>query len=208
MPLLTTGAGAYPVSGGGYTLALDGTPTFNTSTGSFSVSFSTTLANDILIAWACNQAGPDNPTISDTSGLTWIQQGTKTNNITVWTALSTGILSSDTVTIGNAGGGVWFCVLAVSGAKTSSYMDGSITFSTGQPASITTANANDFILTILNGNGVNAADSGWNLLHASGSYPPGYTDGEYRIVSSTGTYSNPFGSASGSVAALAIKQGP
>jgi hypothetical protein len=199
----------YAGGGGGGGLAFDGSA-FSTTDVSPSLTITTTQPNDIIVLWGFCNSGADDPgtgAIGGTAGLTWTKQGTTANQMAVFTALAASALSGATISM-SIGGGAWLGACAVAGAKTSGYLDGSVVRGASLPASITTANANDFILTMCGGGGAFTADSGWSLLHAPSSWPPGYTDAEYRIASSAGTYSNPFGSSTGTWAAIAIEQGP
>lgn len=201
-----TGAGGSIRSGCSAVLALDGTPQTNSSgAATGSVTFSYT-ANDIVVAILATSSAADITSVSGGTGLSWlILPGFAANNngnsATGWYAVAASSQTSQTISYSD-GSASYMTVFAVSGANTSSPFDGNATKVSAEPSSITTTNANDFVFTwIFNTVASGFPDSTWTQIANVA-----FIASEYKIVSSTGTYTAAFNSTSGNVGSAAIKR--
>lgn len=144
-------------------LAMDGNAT---ASGGSAVSLTTTQTNDIIVLFIISGgAGPCNATqVSDTSGLTWItrlsdNKGTTSTSIGYVYAVSSGVLTADSITVSGGGGctSARTIAFAISGANTSSPFDsnGSLPGNSVQASGTSnsfvgsTTNANDMLLAMI-----------------------------------------------------------
>jgi hypothetical protein len=178
---------SYPptVSGGcSAVLALDGSGQSNTSTTTVSATITTTNTNDLIVAIVDDPGGT--PTIADTSSLTWTARTGSPfsgggHTTYVWTAPSSGTLSSDTITVTAAATFHTLNVFGISGSNTSSPFDGSLQQASPDPVSITTTNANDFVYAHSN-SGSSSPSPGTGLTNiVSGNFAASF----YAIFSAT-----------------------
>lgn len=192
-----------------------GHETTNSST-TTAVTISTSLPNDVLIAYATiNDAA--GTVITSTSGFTWTKRasgGTSPNFVEEWWAVAPSALSNEVVTSTHASAFCALIVFAVNGANTTNagtIFDGSAVTGTADPVSITTTNANTMIIGGFRGSTANpTADPAYVQMHDSS--VSGFTLVESQIVSSSGGYSvgpsgAPTGTTNGAVVD-AIRQGP
>jgi hypothetical protein len=127
------------------TLALDGSVTANASSGTSLAlpGLTTTKTNDVIVVFALvNSASGviSVSSIADTAGLTWTKRagaGVTSQPLEEWYAISSGILSSDviTVTLSAAVAFLTLSAFAVSGANTTSPWDANVSL----PATSSTA---------------------------------------------------------------------
>lgn len=169
-------------------LALDGSGSAsNGSASSINVSITTANANDIIILAAEANGGP----ITGVSGggLTWVFKGRDTNGpsspMDLWYAVAAGTLSAASITVTQTSAAfISVGILGISGADTSTIFDGAIVTGHPDPISISTSNANTFIVGAFR-EGLDAsptAGSGWTQVVGSN-----FLLLEYQIVSSTQT---------------------
>jgi hypothetical protein len=176
--------GIYKPSGCAAVLSIDGTPEVSSqASGNSSVTFTWSNANDVLVALIGDNIGTDTLNASG-AGLSWTAalNNTAGNTVAVAYAIAATAQSSQTISSTGVTGFSNILVFAVHGANISSPFDGSIATGTSVPGSITTSNAHDLIFASTQSN--LSADSNYTLLAAAN-----YLMGEYRVVSSTGTYS-------------------
>jgi hypothetical protein len=193
--LMTMGAGsvraAPPPSGCTNLVTVDG-PGESTagSTTTSTVTITTTHTNDLIIlADQFNSAGITS--IVDTAGLTWVQVGSHTGTMSVYSAFSSGVLTSDTITItyNSPPGFDSIVVFGLNGVPTSNYFDpnGALpgtTTTVGTPLTLTTSNACDFLFAAYadnTGAGI-APGAGWSLISGSGGNFMGVI---YKLVTAT-----------------------
>lgn len=207
----------FSVSASHATLSLDGQVLSSSSCSASpcTVSLTTTKTNDVIIVFAKNFTGSAGGVtgISDTAGLSWAKRtATSATNGTVgnleeWYAVSTGILSSDTISVAWSGG-VFSRISAfgINGANTSLPFDSNVSLpadassisgsATSLSNTVSTSNANDMLIVALAcGNAVNCGAT--SITEPSGfTQVNGYTgsDTGYNIVSAiqssvTQTYS-------------------
>jgi hypothetical protein len=175
-------------------LALDGNAFVNTpnNVNFASVFLTTSNANDVVILYSV-QNFTTVSSVSDQAGLVWHQRavaGAAPYTIYEYYAIAPNALSGDAITVNFASSAFYADVnaFAISGANTLSPFDGNVSVpvtvnaSTG---SITTSNANDFIIAGYRfaSNFAPDAGLGWTAINASG----GYYLSEYQIVSGTQT---------------------
>lgn len=192
--------------------ALDGSTTAHSTSSTNTITgVSTAFANDIIVLLDVNNISSNVSTISsisDTAGLTWTQLGAFTydsvngDEANIYYAKSSGILSSDTVTVNYCGG----CglgnfgtttVLGISGAHFASPLDsnasnpGSAT--NGTASSMTTSNANDFLVEVASTGCQSPGSLGaWTAVSASAA---NCMISAYQIVSASGSQTTNWGSA-------------
>jgi len=135
------------------------TPATNPAT----IVLSTTQRNDLIIV-ATNYDASGSTGVTDTAGLTWtklvsVAYSAGAEYLDIWYAVSTGLLSSDTISISYASvsGEVLIQAFSVTGAKTSSPFNGTpgtftYTGSTTGGASVTTTIPNAMIIGAFNQN--------------------------------------------------------
>lgn len=192
--------------------SLDGSvqgPVVNSGT-TYSLTLSTTQTKDIIVL-ASIINGTTVSGVSDGAGLTWIKRrGTGgTNNLEYWYAVSTGILTNDTIMITFLGSTSYAVatVFGVSGAKISDPFDTSASFpySTAtipaDPISYTTTGPNELVIGLfrLNTTAIATQGSGTTLIKAGS-----YQLSQYVAQATAGTYSmlgagNAPGDANGSI---------
>jgi hypothetical protein len=184
-------------------LALDGSGS-SSGAGNAVVSLTTTHANDILYLSVATESNGEAPTIASTPILTWTQRAvaTYTNGVRVYTfyavTASNGVFS---ITLTTEDSNLAVVVFGVSGSNTASPFDTASPstnsgVSNSASASISTSNANDFIIGTLGvsvGSSLTVTkDSSFTLIltQAYGITTNGarQTSDEYKIVSATGTY--------------------
>lgn len=191
--------------GGGVVLALDGNSGAVTGTATQTLpTLTTTNGSGLIVVGVIS-----NGTVSSItgSGLTFTQRGTQLvatgGHVDVFTApYSTNF--SGTITV-NCNGSPIAIAFGVSGVKTASPFDvnGPQTNTTTN-ASITTANANDFVFAVMVTGGSMTAAAPWITIAGSS-----FAGAMYQIVSATGTYTSAeaTGASSGTIID-AIQQGP
>jgi hypothetical protein len=171
------------------TLSLDGTAHGETgSAASITATLSTTKTNDIIIAVVAENACGTDISVSDSpGGLSWTRRAPSSpsgNTIYEFYAVSSGALSSDVITASCTGGNyveIW--AFGVNDAHTAAPYDtnGALPFfATSGNASITTSNANDFLIAAFRSGGSSCATSGFATVIAGV-----FGCVEYSIVSAT-----------------------
>lgn len=196
-------------SGSGSTLSLDGSASNTGGTTTQTVTLSTTKTNDVIIVIATfNNSGGTISSISDTASLTWTghRRATVTNGTTTveeWYAISSGILTSDVITLNYSASASFSVATAfgVNGAHTAAPFDtnAAIPFTGVGTPSFTTSNANDFLVT--GGANTCTPTSPWVSIEATSFWTV-----QYQIVSTTQSGSGP--SCTGVNVSDAIIQGP
>jgi hypothetical protein len=181
------------------TLALDGSNTNSDYSSSIQVTLSTTQPNDLIYVSAVISTQQSFNYITSNPSLTWATRTTVTyggDRMQTWYAImpSSG---SITITINLNGGSTHWAVaaFAVAGADIASPFDGTAHTNTGSSgsasASITTSNANDFIIGVLGVQGNTPAlttGNGYTLVTTGVHSGARETSIEYQIASATGTY--------------------
>ena len=179
----------YNISAGA-TLSLDGTAHGEGGSSPQTATLTTANANDIIEVFVAKNAGCSTITVSDTASLSWTQRAITitgpTNTIAEFWALSSGTLSSDVITATCASASyveIW--AFGVNGAHTAAPFDvnGALPFTSttsNAAASITTSNANDFLIAAFRSGGSSCATSGFTTVIAGV-----FGCVEYSIVSST-----------------------
>lgn len=193
MPFFTV-RGPLPIVTPAGPFQLDGSAAGNQAAGTtVTATLTTTTANDIIVACFLRNGGAI-VSVADVAGLTWNLLGNADQGggqqITVYYAKSSGILSGDVVTVTlNASTFITLHVFAVSGADFTTPIDanGALPATTAVPAtyvSLTTSSANDFLFaTYRFGNFPTAtAGTGWTTIQGTD-----YLLTEYKIVSATQT---------------------
>jgi hypothetical protein len=193
LPATHAGRGA-PSGGGGGALALDcgggNCPATNTTSGLTAlITLSTTNTSGVAVL--CHVGTNGVPTAVTSAHLTWAYRTNTSSggtSISEWTAPFSSALSSEVITATFAGAQTFVELNAygIANAATSSYFDsnGSLpALGSGDTASVSTSNANDFISACYNSNTANpAASSSLTLVPGSGN---NYTLSGYVIVSAT-----------------------
>jgi hypothetical protein len=218
------GAGAPAAGGGGScsaTPALDGTPASGSNGGATTnvTIGQTTHSNDLIFVSANGNGGPFT-TISDNgagalSAWTAIAtDGAVGNPIKTWFAVAASPIAASSITITvnqTSASGVIMFVWAVSGANTSSPLDGSAVTGHPDPLSISTTNATDFIFATYRESSVGSptVGSGFTLISAPAA---GFSLTEFVVVTSTQsglslTQTTGAGNANGGIG-VAIKCAP
>src|SRR5229473_1825062 len=187
-----TGAGGLPLAKSGActnNITVDGSGVSSAGGSTTStVTITTTQTNDLILLAV--QANASNPTtIADGAGLTWTQLGTVIGTMQVYSAFSTGVLTSDVITITYAALPGFDSIVAwgLHGTVTSSFFDpnGALpgTTTTSTPLTLTTSNACDFLFAAYSDNsGSVTAGAGFTLISGSGGNFMGV---EYKIVTAT-----------------------
>src|SRR5882672_843414 len=169
-------------------LSLDGSAHATTGGGAtLAPSLSTTGTNRLIFVVAEMNGGPG-VSVSDTAGLTWARQaqvyaGFFDQYLELWWAVAPAQLTSDTITITQTSSQFMTVdVFAVAGGDTASPFDGAAVTGTVDPLSITTTNANDFILGAFREalTPSPTAGAGWTQISGAD-----YQLTEYQIVSTT-----------------------
>lgn len=187
-------------------LSLDGSAHLTGATASApTITLTTSNSNDIIYLGIVSNAAV---TSVSGGGLTWNARASTNaagNFVTSYYAIAASPLSSAVITINMASSTyVTADIFGISGADTASPFDsgGPQTNASG-PASITTANANDFVVGIVLNN--QNQGTGWTIIPAS--VPTDFQMSEYRIESSTGTFTaNDSGGGATMSIADAVKQ--
>jgi hypothetical protein len=189
--MMMTGVGAPSGGGGGCTnnIAVDGSGVSSAGGSTTStVTLTTTHTNDFALIAIQHNAGAVT-SVTDGAGLTWTLLGIA-NTTEVWSAFSTGILTSDVITITYNSVPAFDSIVAwgLTGTVTSSFFDpnGALpgtTIVAGTPLTLTTSNACDFLFAAYAGNsGTVTADAGFTLIPGSGGNFMGV---EYKLVTAT-----------------------
>lgn len=189
--MLLLGAGK-PAAGGVCTnlVTIDGSASVTGSGPSttHNITITTTNANDLIIIAIQSNASVVN-SVSDVAGLTWTQLGVRTGTMTVYSAFSTGALTSDVVTVTYSSDPAFDSIViwGLNGVPTSNQFDsnGALpgTTTTSTPLTLTTSNACDFLFAAYSDNsGTVTAGSGWTLVPTSGGNFMGV---EYKLVTTT-----------------------
>lgn len=173
-------------------ITLDGSVA-NTGSGTTSTpSLTTTKTNDYIVL--CIQVnGSGVSTITDTAGLTWTQVSLVSSggNSYVYRAFSSGILTSNVITITFTGSSAFFSTVtfALNGTLGASALDvnGTLpgTTTTSTPLTLTTSNANDLLFAsyaLNTGTGTADTGNGWTLVPGSGG---NFMAVEYKLVTAT-----------------------
>jgi len=176
---------------------------------SCTLSLTTSNSNDVIYASVSDSAGGNILTsFTDSAGLTWHQRQLVNNNgnsIDVYTyyAIASSPVSSDTITWQNsASANMRGMVIGVSGANLAAPFDPNLSTapsasgsSSTMSVTVTTTNANDIIIGAGKSNGgtVTSGASGYTATFCCSSQYFGF---EYKIVSSTGSYTPTFGLSS------------
>jgi hypothetical protein len=206
-------------------IALDGSPTSGVNSGStITMTLTTSDTNDLLYLSVTENNGVTVQNVTS-SGLTWSHRATATYSgssgvrVETWYAIcpATGSISI-TITLSSNSYSAAAVAYAIKGANIASPFDGSAvtTTGTGSPAtdSITTTNNNDFIIGAVGVNtnpSITVSGTSFNLISTKAATDNAReTSDQYRVVSSTGTYSPSWNHLSGNNWAIivdAIKQG-
>jgi hypothetical protein len=171
-------------------LGIDGTNHASVNPGtSLNATITTTLPNDIICVCCQTNGGPLTGVSSTALGAFTFggRGGGAPFYQEFWYAVSSGTLSADTVTV-NATSNAYivFDVFAISGANTSTPLDGSVVTGSTAPLSITTTNANDIIVgSFRMSTGSDAVGAGFTIISAASNLD--YILTEYQIVSATQT---------------------
>jgi hypothetical protein len=177
-------------------LGLDGSNSAYTSGSTINIpSFTTTYAGDIIYVSVVESSGYTISSVTSTPSLTWAQRASvpfsSGRHLETWYAVwsSSGpITITITMTGSSSSAAVAF---AVSGANMTSPFDGTPSSNTGTSASaitsITTTNANDFIIGALGVQGTPSltTGSGFTLVRTQTAGTYRETSDEYKIVSTT-----------------------
>lgn len=174
----------------GNQITLDGSAVASTGSGptSTTITLTTTKTNDFLVL--CIQLNAVGVTsVADVAGLTWTQIGVQTGAMWCYRAFSTGILTSDIITVTFTGAGAFSSsvAFALNGSSGSSALDvnGALpgTTTTSTPLTLTTSNANDLLFAAYSLNtGSGTAGSGWTLVPGSGG---NFMMIQYQLVTAT-----------------------
>jgi hypothetical protein len=194
-------------------MALDGGSTVTNGTGPTVVTLTTTGGSGTVVVGAVVSGST---TVASVVGLGLTFTASSANPVSVnatdkaylFTAPYTSNVSgSITVTLVGTGYNV-VSVMGISGTKTTAAIDGAAVGAVGSGPAITTTNANDAVVAILEVSGV-AASPGAGWLASPGSDSTLYVFMEYRFASSIGTYtaSMSAGTILGGII-TAIRQGP
>jgi hypothetical protein len=206
-------SGCSPVSS---SFGTDGTPQA-ANAGATSVvlpAFSTSFCNDLIVVGVVTNGSTITSVTDSQSHLTFTKRATNAggaNNLDIWTAPASVVLTGDVITV-QAGGGSFITAVinAVTFYHVASPFDpnGALPFvNTTGNCSFTTSNANDMLygFTVQS---TSTPDAGWSLLSNITS-STGFLFGEYKIVSTTQSATNA-GSTSlvTNIVCDAIQQGP
>lgn len=172
-------------------LALDGSAHNNSGgASSLGASLTTTNTNDIIIAVATVNGGP--VTSVSGGGLTWAKKASGTSDggssqfLELWYAVAAGTLSGTTITVNQTSSSyITIDVFAISGADTATIWDGAAVTGSGagcDPLSISTTNANAFIIGAYRENSASNPTEGAGFTKISGA---DFQLAEYKVVSST-----------------------
>lgn len=173
----------------GNQITLDGSAAGTTgSSSTATVTLTTTKTNDfVVLCVQVNSTGVS--TVADVAGLTWTQIGVQTGTLFCYRAFSTGVLSSDVITITFTSLGAFSSTVAfaLNGTSGASALDvnGALpgTTTTSTPLTLTTSNANDLLFAAYSLNtGSGTAGSGWTLVPGSGG---NFMMVEYQLVTAT-----------------------
>lgn len=171
-------------------LALDGSAANNVAGGiTNAVSLTTSNSGDLIyLVILTNDAGGV-ASVSDTAGLSWAHRatgGSAGNRIETWSAVSSGALSADSITV-TFGASTFstVCAIGISGANTATKFDsnaGLPAAGTTSPVALTTSNANDFLIGAyrFTSTASPTAGAGWTLITGAN-----FLLVEYQIVAAT-----------------------
>ncbi len=152
---------------------------------SVTVQLTTTSGNVVLL---CSVVANGGTVSSITGGLTWTERATAggTNFIKLWYATSVGALTNQDITVNFAGGETFHDIIAfgISGADTATVFDSNAALpniAVGGANSITTSNANDFLLHVARSIGEPTPQAGWTEIQTF----PNFHLVQYLIVAAT-----------------------
>lgn len=187
------------VTGGSSAPTLDGSATNFGNAQNGMVTLSTTQINDVIIVDAAvtGNAGAAASSVSDTAGLTWTKRTSQTivsgTEMSEWWAVSSGILTSDVITInGNANAtGFRHTAFGVNNANTTTPFDTNVslpakslgTTATALTETISTTHPNDMLIAFLRSTaslGTVTEPSGFTQIQGSSA-----TDASYEGITST-----------------------
>lgn len=167
-------------------LALDGSAHANHTGTSSTATLTTSSTNDVIVVFIVANVSAIN-SVTDTAGLSWSQRATTTdgsgNWIFEWTAISAGALSSDVITVTpSASTFTTIDAFGISGANTVTPFDSNVGLpATGAPTlTLSTSNANDFIVAGMITSGTVTAGGSWTLISGAD-----FQGVEYQIVAAT-----------------------
>ncbi|MGH7115258.1 MAG: hypothetical protein ACREE9_12265 [Stellaceae bacterium] len=186
-------------------IAIDGSASVGGASGSStSISLSTANKGDIIFLVELDVlTSGEARTVTDDAGLTWTHRAgamAAGQQLNVWTAFSSGILSSDSITVTLPTSCSFFSMIAfgISGAPSSAYFDTNASLpalanSTSADAVISTSNADDMLLGFYRYTAVltPSAGAGWTAIDTPTN---GALLAEYKLVSTVQTnLSIPYG---------------
>jgi len=176
-------------------LALDGSATANYTggTNTYTITLSTSDANDVIIVGAFANNTPNAITGVSSSNVVWdgAARGTALtasgNTLTQWRGVASSALTSEVITLTFASTTTFSTAAAfgINGANTSSSFDSNgalpATTTTTTPPSVSTSNLNDFIYSFaVENNNAGSAGSGFTGIQFSN-----FIGTQYKIVSTT-----------------------
>ncbi len=170
-------------------LSLDGSVHKNITSGSSTtVTLTTTVAGVVVLASTTNGSPLTSVSSSNTTG--WAQRAGQAGDLELWYGVSAGALVGEVITVTWSGATSYSTldVFGVGGSDTTSIWDpnGALPSSATNPpipavGSITTTNANDFLIAISRGGtGSPTADTGWTAVSGAD-----FQLVQYKIVSAT-----------------------